>query len=178
MTDDKKPDTIPVLWFDAKGCGPDELALELHPFPSELDGRIPAFLTDERVAAIMEQTEQGAMHVRDMCITRSSSSSIAAPSRPPTRIGRGRWRSTAGAKARRLPRAIRDGVRASRPAFATSKRWRASRATCGARRTSPRSTRRSCTCARCSSAAPSAVRRRCAELLVRFRVVARRALIY
>lgn len=41
---DKKVDTIPVLWFDSSGRGPDELALELHPFPAELDGKIPAFL--------------------------------------------------------------------------------------------------------------------------------------
>lgn len=37
-------DRIPVLWFDSKGCGPDELALQLHPFPAELDGKIPAWL--------------------------------------------------------------------------------------------------------------------------------------
>jgi hypothetical protein len=44
MSDDRKPDTIPVLWFDSRGCGPDELALDLHPFPAELDGAIPATL--------------------------------------------------------------------------------------------------------------------------------------
>lgn len=39
-------DRIPVLWFDARGCGPDELALELHPFPAEavMGGIIPAVL--------------------------------------------------------------------------------------------------------------------------------------
>ena len=35
---------IPVLWFDRRGNGPDELALELHNFPSDLEGRIPAYL--------------------------------------------------------------------------------------------------------------------------------------
>lgn len=40
MSDDR----IPALWFDAKGCGPDELALQLHPFASEMDGEIPASL--------------------------------------------------------------------------------------------------------------------------------------
>jgi len=35
---------IPVLWFNSKGHGPDELALQLHPFPAELEGRIPAHL--------------------------------------------------------------------------------------------------------------------------------------
>jgi hypothetical protein len=35
---------IPVLWFGPKGTGPDEMALQLHPFPAELDGRIPASL--------------------------------------------------------------------------------------------------------------------------------------
>jgi hypothetical protein len=35
---------IPVLWFDNRGCGPDHLALELHPFPAELGGRISACL--------------------------------------------------------------------------------------------------------------------------------------
>lgn len=35
---------IPVLWFGPQGTGPDELALQLHPFPAELDGRIPASL--------------------------------------------------------------------------------------------------------------------------------------
>lgn len=38
------PDRIPVLWFNSRGCGPDELALELHPFPAEFGGRIPAYL--------------------------------------------------------------------------------------------------------------------------------------
>lgn len=38
MTDNK----IPVLWFDARGCAPDEFALELHPFPADMGGRIPA----------------------------------------------------------------------------------------------------------------------------------------
>lgn len=36
--------TIPVLWFTAQGMGPSELALQLHPFPSEMEGRIPAAL--------------------------------------------------------------------------------------------------------------------------------------
>jgi hypothetical protein len=35
---------IPVLWFTANGCGPDELALELHPFAPDMGGAIPAFL--------------------------------------------------------------------------------------------------------------------------------------
>lgn len=35
---------IPALWFDSDGFGPDHLALELHPFAAEMDGRIPAYL--------------------------------------------------------------------------------------------------------------------------------------
>lgn len=35
---------IPVLWFDREGCGPDELALELHHFPAQTDMDIPAWL--------------------------------------------------------------------------------------------------------------------------------------
>jgi hypothetical protein len=35
---------IPVLWFDRRGCGPDELELELAPFAAEKDGAIPATL--------------------------------------------------------------------------------------------------------------------------------------
>ncbi len=35
---------ITVLWFDRKGCGPDEFRLELNAFPSEKDGAIPAYL--------------------------------------------------------------------------------------------------------------------------------------
>lgn len=35
---------IPALWFNSKGHGPDELALELHPFAAEEDGAIPASL--------------------------------------------------------------------------------------------------------------------------------------
>lgn len=35
---------IPVLWFNAKGMGPDELTLELQSFASEMGGRTPAFL--------------------------------------------------------------------------------------------------------------------------------------
>jgi len=41
MSDDDK---IPALWFDRSGNGPDHLAIELHPFPAELEGRIPAWL--------------------------------------------------------------------------------------------------------------------------------------
>lgn len=41
-TNDKS--RIPVLWFDAKGMGPDEFALEFQSFPSDMGGRIPAFL--------------------------------------------------------------------------------------------------------------------------------------
>ncbi len=37
-------EVVPVLWFDAKGRGPDELAFQLHPFPAERDGAIPASL--------------------------------------------------------------------------------------------------------------------------------------
>lgn len=44
MTDDNRISLIPALWFDRRGCGPDELALELHHFPSDLGGRIPAYL--------------------------------------------------------------------------------------------------------------------------------------
>lgn len=39
-TDDK----IPALWFDKTGGGPSELALEIHPFAAEREGRIPASL--------------------------------------------------------------------------------------------------------------------------------------
>lgn len=35
---------VQALWFDSRGYGPDELALELSPFPSEKDGAIPASL--------------------------------------------------------------------------------------------------------------------------------------
>lgn len=35
---------IPALWFDNKGCGPSDLALQLHPFQSEMNGAIPASL--------------------------------------------------------------------------------------------------------------------------------------
>lgn len=35
---------IPALWFDARGCGPSDLALQLKPFAAEMDGRIPASL--------------------------------------------------------------------------------------------------------------------------------------
>jgi hypothetical protein len=35
---------IPVLWFGPSGCGPDELALQLHPFAAEFDGEVPASL--------------------------------------------------------------------------------------------------------------------------------------
>lgn len=35
---------IPVLWFTPDRGGPDALALQLHHFPAELDGRIPAWL--------------------------------------------------------------------------------------------------------------------------------------
>lgn len=35
---------VPVLWFDSKGCGPDEFTLELRPFPPDLGGAIPAHL--------------------------------------------------------------------------------------------------------------------------------------
>ena len=40
MTDDKKPEhePIPVLWFDKKGCGPDEMALQLNPLSAMMDG--------------------------------------------------------------------------------------------------------------------------------------------
>jgi hypothetical protein len=37
-------DLIPVLWFGPKETGPDELALQLHPFPTEFDGESPASL--------------------------------------------------------------------------------------------------------------------------------------
>ena len=37
-------ENIPVLWFDSRGRGPDELALELRPFKAERDGAIPPFL--------------------------------------------------------------------------------------------------------------------------------------
>lgn len=36
-----KHQKIPALWFTSKGGGPDELALELHAFAPELDGKIP-----------------------------------------------------------------------------------------------------------------------------------------
>jgi len=39
-----KRERIPVLWFDRRGCGPDQFAIELHPFPAELEGKIPAHL--------------------------------------------------------------------------------------------------------------------------------------
>lgn len=39
-----KPSTIQVLWFDRKGCGPDELALQLNPLAAQFDGEIPASL--------------------------------------------------------------------------------------------------------------------------------------
>lgn len=35
---------IPALWFDANGCGPSDLALQLHPLGADLDGAIPATL--------------------------------------------------------------------------------------------------------------------------------------
>lgn len=37
-------DMIPALWFDKLGCGPSDLAIQLHPFPAERDGKIPASL--------------------------------------------------------------------------------------------------------------------------------------
>jgi hypothetical protein len=40
----KPPAPIPALWFTADGGGPDSLALQLHPFPAEMDGAIPAWL--------------------------------------------------------------------------------------------------------------------------------------
>jgi hypothetical protein len=38
--DNTKPERerIPVLWFDRRGCGPDHLAIELHPFAAERIG--------------------------------------------------------------------------------------------------------------------------------------------
>lgn len=42
MTDSSN--RMPALWFDKKGCGPDEMAIELHHFPAEMDGKIPARL--------------------------------------------------------------------------------------------------------------------------------------
>jgi hypothetical protein len=35
---------IPALWFDARGCGPSELALQPWWFSAEMDGAIPASL--------------------------------------------------------------------------------------------------------------------------------------
>ena len=49
---------IPALWFDAKGYGPSELALQLHPFAAEKDGAIPASLG---LRIRMDQHEFGAM---------------------------------------------------------------------------------------------------------------------
>lgn len=40
---DSKP-LIPALWFDVRGRGPSELALQLRPFAAEMDGRIPVSL--------------------------------------------------------------------------------------------------------------------------------------
>lgn len=44
MSEPTKPQRIPTLWFDREGCGPDHMFLELHPFRSEMDGKIPAAL--------------------------------------------------------------------------------------------------------------------------------------
>jgi hypothetical protein len=44
MIDPEDKSRIPVLWFDSREMGPDELALELHPFPEEKSGAIPASL--------------------------------------------------------------------------------------------------------------------------------------
>lgn len=41
-SDDKN--SIHALWFDSQGRGPDEFVLELQPFRSQLDGRIPGSL--------------------------------------------------------------------------------------------------------------------------------------
>lgn len=40
----KPYDKIPALWFDKKGYGPSELALQLHPFEATMDGGVPASL--------------------------------------------------------------------------------------------------------------------------------------
>ncbi len=46
--------TIPVLWFNSTGSGPDEMALELRPFKSEKGGAIPATLgVQVRVAGLV-----------------------------------------------------------------------------------------------------------------------------
>jgi len=37
-------ETVPTLWFDSRGCGPDHLAFELFHFPAEMDGAIPVSL--------------------------------------------------------------------------------------------------------------------------------------
>jgi len=54
----KKTALISALWFDAKGHGPSELALQLHPFAAEKDGAIPASLG---LRVRMDQHEFGAM---------------------------------------------------------------------------------------------------------------------
>lgn len=36
--------TVPVLWFDSKGCGPDEFNIQIHPIPPDMGGKIPAHL--------------------------------------------------------------------------------------------------------------------------------------
>ncbi len=33
-----------ALWFDAEGCGPDGFQIEMHEFPADMGGRIPAWL--------------------------------------------------------------------------------------------------------------------------------------
>lgn len=39
MTDDRpKHDPIPVLWFNCRGSGPDEFALQLNPLDKLMDG--------------------------------------------------------------------------------------------------------------------------------------------
>lgn len=35
---------VPALWFDSRGCGPSEMAFQLHNFKAEMDGEIPAHL--------------------------------------------------------------------------------------------------------------------------------------